>query len=41
LIDGISLPVLNAGVAWPTADSAIADARDCIDRMIQRLDVAA
>jgi hypothetical protein len=40
-IDGIPLEVLDVGVAWPIAEAAMADARQYIDRMIGRLDVAA
>jgi hypothetical protein len=37
-IDGISLEVLNVGVAWPIPGAAMADAREYIDHMIGRLD---
>ena len=41
VIDGISLATVNVGLAWPTAEAAFADARGFIDRMIDRLDIAA
>jgi hypothetical protein len=40
-IDGIPLEAFDVGMAWPTREAALADARECIDRMIGRLDVAA
>jgi hypothetical protein len=41
VIDDTSFGTLHVGVAWPTSEAALLDARAFIDRMIGRLKVAA
>lgn len=40
VIDGITLGKVHVGIAWPTADVALADARGFIDLMIGRFEIA-
>jgi hypothetical protein len=37
LIDDVEFPFLNVGMAWPTSEAAISDARAFIDSMIGRM----
>jgi hypothetical protein len=41
MIDEIELGKVHVGVAWPTPEAAVVDARAFIDRMVRRLSVAA
>jgi hypothetical protein len=41
MIDGIELGKVHVGVAWPTSEAALVDARAFIDRIVRRLSVAA
>jgi len=41
LIDGIAFDVLNAALAWPSAEAAGRDAQECIDFMDRRVNAAA
>jgi hypothetical protein len=35
-LDGVSMERVELGFAWPAPEAALADARQCIDRMITR-----
>jgi hypothetical protein len=39
-IDGVAFKQVDLGFAWPTSEAATADARDYIDRMAARLELA-
>ena len=39
-IDGVVFKQVDLGFAWPTSEAATADARDYIDRMAARLELA-
>jgi hypothetical protein len=39
-IDGVVFKQVDLGFAWPTSEAATADARDYIDRMASRLELA-
>jgi hypothetical protein len=41
MIDGTAFGVVNVGVAWPTSEAALLDARGFIDRMLKRRRVVA
>jgi hypothetical protein len=41
MIDDASFGVLHVGIAWPTSEAALVDARAFINRMIGRHKVAA
>jgi hypothetical protein len=41
MIDGLELGKVHVGVAWPTSEAALVDARAFIDRLVRRLSVAA
>ena len=36
VIDGVALGVVKVGIAWPTSDAALIDARSFIERMSSR-----
>ena len=40
LIEGFSSEAFHVGIAWPTREAAMADARQFIERMIGRLEAA-
>jgi hypothetical protein len=37
IIDGVLLPALNVGFAWPDPDTAVADAKVQIDRLSKKI----
>ncbi|MEO8318071.1 MAG: hypothetical protein ABI561_07075 [Bradyrhizobium sp.] len=41
VIDGIELGSVHVGIAFPTSEAALIDARAFVDRMRRRLDAAA
>jgi hypothetical protein len=41
VIDDASFGTLHVGIAWPSSEAALVDARAFIDRMIGRLKIAA